>query len=92
MEGRDEWVVLNVGGTRYETYTSTLCKYQPTMLSSMFRPRDDSDVKIAPVRRSANGEYLLDRNGRAFEAVLEFLRSGLFFVPPGVSEALVEAE
>ena len=24
---RDEWVVLNVGGTRYETYVSTLRSY-----------------------------------------------------------------
>jgi len=84
----DEWVVLNVGGVRYETYASTLTKYSETMLWAMFKKRDQR----FKVSRNAQGEYLIDRNGRCFEAVLEYLRSGVFFVPPGVSESMLENE
>lgn len=44
--------------------------------------------------RNAKGEFLIDRNGRAFEAVLEFHRSGgtFFMIPNGVNEHLVEKE
>jgi len=32
---KDCWVVLNVGGKRYETFMSTLTKYPDTMLAKV---------------------------------------------------------
>lgn len=59
------------------------------MLSAMFLHRDEMHVC-----RNSEGEYLIDRNGRAFEAVIEYLRSGgtTYMIPPGVLEATVERE
>jgi len=83
----DEWVVLNVGGYRYETYASTLRSYPETMLARMFDP---DNRKI--LQKDKNGEYLIDRNGRAFESVLEYLRTGRVFLAPGVTEEQLSIE
>lgn len=85
---KDEWVVLNVGGQRFETYLSTLFN-RDTMLARMF-----SDRNRCMLQRDAKGEYLIDRNGRAFEAILEYLRTGQLSLPAGVSkeQLLVECD
>ncbi len=58
------------------------------MLWAMFRQREDVSFKAA---KNAHGEYLLDRNGRGFEAVLEYLRTGTCFVPPGAKSSVLLA-
>jgi BTB/POZ domain len=78
---KDEWLVLNVGGKRYEMYLSTLLKSKDSMLARMF-----CDANRSLLQRSERGEYLIDRNGRAFEGVLEYLRTGQVFLPDGISE------
>src|SRR5687768_6482983 len=35
-----ERVVLNIGGTRFETFVSTLTKYPNSLLGAMFHPRN----------------------------------------------------
>jgi len=70
-----------VGGHRYETYASTLRSYPNTMLARMFDPENR-----AILQKDKKGEYLIDRNGRAFEGVLEFLRTGRVFLSCGVTE------
>lgn len=52
----DMRVVLNVGGRRFETLTSTLCKYPHSLLGTMFDPRNAALLKPderGEVRRSA---------------------------------------
>jgi len=42
--------------------------------------------------QNEKGEYLIDRSGKPFAAVLDFLRTGRFSLPPGVSEKQLEME
>src|SRR5690554_4096210 len=64
-----ERVVLNVGGTRFETYISTLTKYPTSLLGAMFHERNSSILK-----RDEHGEYFFDRSPALFEAVINFYR------------------
>ena len=56
-------VLLNVGGTRYETTRSTLCKMEGLLLG-MFGGSFSNQPE----------DYFIDRNGRLFEAVLVYLQ------------------
>ena len=77
----DDWIILNVGGYRYETYRSTLTRFPGTLLISLLAPEN-----------LRNGEYSIDRNGRVFEAVLEHCRTGQLIYPPGVTEEQLSVE
>lgn len=77
----DEWIIVNVGGHRYETYRSTLSRFPDSLLLSYIKPDN--------IR---NGEYRIDRNGRAFEGVLEYCRTGQIFCPPSITEEQMAAE
>jgi hypothetical protein len=73
----DERIRLNVGGVRYETTRATLVQSQPqSMLSRMFDPL--SPFKCTP---DANGEHFIDRDGRAFGAILNILRTNRLSEP-----------
>jgi len=63
-------VKLNVGGVKYYTTRSTVSKYQDSMLGAMF----NENHILSNV--DENGYYFIDRNGKLFEHVLEFLRCG----------------
>eukprot|EP00124_Ichthyophonus_hoferi_P000428 Ihof_evm21s15 gene=Ihof_evmTU21s15 len=62
QEGTCERILLNVGGTRFETLRRTLQRY-PTS-------------PLATIGCSTNEEAFIDRNPRPFEVVLDFLRTG----------------
>jgi hypothetical protein len=49
-------VVLNVGGTRFETCVSTFAAFPDSLLAVMFSRRNS-----AMVRPDSHGEYFLDR-------------------------------
>ena len=49
-------VVLNVGGTRFETFTTTLTSHPETLLGAMF-----SDSCRGLTKADAKGEYFFDR-------------------------------
>lgn len=63
-------VQLNVGGHLYTTSLGTLRKYPDSKLAELFsgQPKLPTD---------AEGRYFIDRDGRRFRAILEFLRSDL---------------
>ncbi|PAV88098.1 hypothetical protein WR25_09108 [Diploscapter pachys] len=67
----DQYMKLNVGGALFQTTLATLTK-QDTMLRAMFSGRMD-------VTADSNGWVLIDRSGRHFSLILDFLRDG--FVP-----------
>uniref|UniRef100_A0A452GNI4 Potassium channel tetramerisation-type BTB domain-containing protein n=1 Tax=Gopherus agassizii TaxID=38772 RepID=A0A452GNI4_9SAUR len=72
-------VTLNVGGTFYSTTLETLTRFPDSMLGAMFRgPR--------PARTDRRGHYFIDRDGKAFRHVLNFLRLGRLDLPEGYSE------
>ncbi len=62
-------VRLNVGGMRFATTAATLGSRGENMLTRMLA----TDVNVA---RDETGALFLDRSGRLFELVLEFLRTG----------------
>ncbi|KAJ1555462.1 hypothetical protein HK096_006185 [Nowakowskiella sp. JEL0078] len=81
-------VRLNVGGIKYETHISTLQRDPESLLGMMFSDRNVSIVKPDLI----NGEYFFDRNGRTFEIVLDYCRTGKLTLPVGISLESVRTE
>ena len=60
-------VTLNVGGKIFTTATATLTRFPDTMLGAMFSGRH-------ALKPDKNGAYCIDRDGRHFQEILNFLR------------------
>ncbi|KAK3102117.1 hypothetical protein FSP39_008910 [Pinctada imbricata] len=75
----EEIVNINVGGVKYSTYRSTLCKYPNSRLGAMFDGKIESE-------RDQKGRIFIDRNGRIFEYVLDYLRSGQLTLPRDLND------
>ncbi|KAK3106287.1 hypothetical protein FSP39_016957 [Pinctada imbricata] len=73
MNGMDI-IRLNVGGITYMTTRDTLCKYPDSMIGAMFRGELPSNV-------DQDGSYFIDRDGRLFQYVLNYLRSCQLALP-----------
>ena len=43
-----------------------------------------------PSYRTEDGSYFIDRNGKYFEPILDFLRTGVLYIPSNMSRKLVE--
>ncbi len=73
VNARNDIIHLNVGGTRYAVSRSTLMRYEGSMLASL----------ISGKWKEGEGdeEVFIDRNGRRFEWVLDYLRSDRAYVP-----------
>jgi len=69
-EEENRIILLNVGGKRFSTTIATLTRFQ----SAYFQ-----DILFASRRRE---EYFIDRNGKIFSDILDYMRDGLIFVPP----------
>ncbi|GAM18361.1 hypothetical protein SAMD00019534_015360 [Acytostelium subglobosum LB1] len=83
----DETVLLNVGGYKYEVRPSTLSRFPDTLLGNMFLPTNKH------LRRpDKKGEYFFDRNGRVFEIILNFYRTGKLVIPTDVPQELIREE
>lgn len=83
----DEWVILNVGGTRFVTTRTTLNKDPDSMLARMF----SSEEYAWYSRVDGQGAYLIDRSPAYFEPLLNYLRQGTLLLgdridPRGVLE------
>jgi hypothetical protein len=63
----DEIVELNVGGKHFTTARSTLCRFEGSVLASMFSGRWKLPI-------DSKGRYFIDRNPKIFAVVLDFLR------------------
>ncbi|XP_074601711.1 BTB/POZ domain-containing adapter for CUL3-mediated RhoA degradation protein 3-like [Brevipalpus obovatus] len=80
-------VKLNVGGSPFFTTVKTLNKYD-SMLKSMFSGRYST-------KTDSKGWILIDRSGKHFEKILNFLRDGSIPLPETkieLEELLVEAK
>ncbi len=62
-------ITLNIGGIRYQTYSSTLKLISESRLANLNESNSDYD----PV----NNEYFFDRHPGAFMAILNFFRTGI---------------
>ena len=72
-------ITLNVGGTIYTTSRTTLTRYPTSMLGCMFSDRLPSTV-------DKSGNYVIDRDGKLFRYVLNFLRSSKLTLPENFKE------
>ncbi|KAM9319298.1 BTB/POZ domain-containing protein KCTD14 [Gastrophryne carolinensis] len=62
-------VQLNIGGDIYTTTLGTLKKYQTSKLYEMFNGQPK-------LRTDSEGRYFIDRDGKYFKYILEYLRTG----------------
>ncbi|XP_042364075.1 BTB/POZ domain-containing protein KCTD21-like [Plectropomus leopardus] len=79
-------VSLNVGGEIYTTTLDTLTRCRDSMLGAMFTGQ-------IPVLRDNRGNVFIDRDGKVFRYILNYLRSSSLDLPDGFSElALLRRE
>ncbi|VDN85494.1 unnamed protein product [Brugia pahangi] len=82
-----QYIKLNVGGALYQTTISTLTKHD-SMLRAMFSGRIE-------ILTDSDGWVLIDRNGKHFGTILNFLRDGYVPLPEcrvETAEILAEAK
>ena len=65
---------MDVGGVNYSTLISTLIKYPDSLLGFMFSGK----MKLEP---DSNERYFIDRNGKIFEYILDYLRTDVLELP-----------
>ncbi|CAM9234585.1 unnamed protein product, partial [Lampetra fluviatilis] len=85
---RSERVVINVGGTRHETYRETLRTVPGTRLSWLSEPGARRHFEFD--RRL--GEFFFDRHPQVFAHVLNYYRTGKLHCPADVCGPLFEEE
>ena len=74
---------LNVGGTEFTTSIQTLTKDTGSTLHAMFSGRFET-------KPTEDGSYFIDREGKNFGYILNYLRTGRFILPPDAGELLRE--
>ena len=82
-----DYIDLNVGGRRFTTTRSTLCRISDSMLARMFE--EGSQFRLA---RDGQNAVLIDRDGSYFAPLLNYLRHGELVIDPGVNAAGVYEE
>lgn len=80
----DARIILNVGGTRFETLKSTLKKLPATRLSKLTEQLSYYDPIL--------NEYFFDRHPGVFSQVLNYYRTGRLHYPTNVCGPLFEDE
>lgn len=79
-------ISLNVGGQVYTTTMDTLTRCRDSMLGAMFTGQ-------IPVVRDDKGNIFIDRDGKVFRYILNYLRSSSLDLPNDFSElALLRRE
>lgn len=81
-------IILDVGGSYFKTTKSTLTKYRNTFFFGMFNSN-----KSPPKQK--DGSIFIDRDGKHFRLILNFMRSGRIMMPRDPierKEILIEAE
>ncbi|XP_029107485.1 potassium voltage-gated channel subfamily C member 2-like isoform X1 [Scleropages formosus] len=94
-----ERIVLNVGGTRHETYRTTLRTLPGTRLALLARETDTESVleQLQQVPgfieyNPRSNEYFFDRHPGVFAYVLNYYRTGKLHCPADVCGPLFEEE
>lgn len=74
-----EPISLNVGGVLYTTSLTTLMKYPESMLGRMFGGP-------IPTAQDGGGSFFIDRDGKLFRFILNFLRNDKLTLPENFAE------
>eukprot|EP00743_Colponemidia_sp_Colp-15_P011613 GILK01013006.1.p1 GENE.GILK01013006.1~~GILK01013006.1.p1 ORF type:complete len:183 (-),score=4.33 GILK01013006.1:471-1019(-) len=69
MSSRDYIVKLNIGGVKFDTTKATLESRGENFFTSLLSER-------VPSLKDSQGRYFIDRDGRYFAPILQFLRTG----------------
>jgi hypothetical protein len=86
MASSNSTITLNVGGVLYTTTTFTLQKYPDSMLGALISGKFQTTL-------DTNGHIFIDRDGRAFRHILNFLRTSALCIPSDFTELdLLHAE
>lgn len=88
MEGSKEKIILNIGGVRYETYSSTLRTFPGTKLCSLTEPHATSTYDYDPTTK----EFFFDRSAEIFSYVLNYYRTKHFHCPIDTCRSVLEEE
>ncbi|XP_062518949.1 uncharacterized protein LOC134194062 [Corticium candelabrum] len=78
-------IKLNIGGTIFETSSSTLLSCPDSFFGSLLSGRLSTTY-------DDNGAYFVDRSGEFFSPILHYLRTRQIVVPPAVSHDAVLQE
>jgi hypothetical protein len=78
----DEIIELNVGGSMFTTSLNTLLSVE----NSFFYENFDSKSRLFNFPRDLTNRYFLDRDGKLFYFILEYLRNKILFLPENFSE------
>jgi hypothetical protein len=84
----DDILILDVGGIKFKTTKSTLKKYPDTYFTGLLNDK-------YPLLKQEDGSIFIDRDGKHFRLLLNFLRSGRIILPTDEierRELLIEAE
>ncbi|XP_018412750.1 PREDICTED: potassium voltage-gated channel subfamily C member 4 [Nanorana parkeri] len=81
-------ITINVGGTRHETYRSTLRTLPGTRLAWLAEPETSSHLDLDP----QHNEYFFDRHPGIFSYVLNYYRTGKLHCPADICGPLFEEE
>ena len=85
IETKRKIVRLNVGGTHYEVSRDTLERCKGSMLASLISDHwNEGSLHDEPI--------FIDRNGRLFEYILDYLRMNQCHLPLSVKRAAVQEE
>ena len=100
IQKQGKYVKLNVGGVLYCTTLGTLTKHD-NMLRAMFSERiplqkDEEGERWAPIRitngsgyfRPKTGWVIIDRSGKHFGSILNYIRDDFICLPDGKAECM----
>lgn len=80
--GSGDWVKLNVGGRLFYTSRTTLLNHEP---GSVFAKMFNLSSELRPAAMDSAGAYLIDRDPKFFEPILNFMRTGSLILDPNVN-------
>jgi len=79
----DQKIILNVGGTRFETRLDTITKHGTnTMLGAM----------LLSFNSEPKEEYFIDRDSELFRYILNYYRTGFLMCPSGIHVQVMQNE
>ena len=76
---------LNIGGKLFQTTKETLLSHGENFFSSLISG-------VIPSTKDETGAYFVDRNGRFFEPLLDYLRTGSLHIPKNMLRTSVLQE
>ena len=88
MEKKLDLIKLMVGGKKYITTRSTVFSKGDNFLTKMIENSEKERIKT----RMIDDFFFIDRNSKAFEIVLEYLRTGKLFLDTVISLEIIKSE